>query len=548
MRFQDRNLRIDMSDLPRDAGSVKILLLHLDHMEASSLCEMLTERDDGEFDLVQVSQDAASAAGYLKSHRVDCVLADMGTAGLNDFADLREALGLSESTPILFLYDEASEYLARKTLQEGALDNILCKSEVSTGVLKDVIRHSVEWAGFETALANERDFLRALMDNLPDRIYFKDSESRFLRVNAAMAAFYGKQAEDFVGLSDFDFHPHEAAEARFRAEQRVIETGEPLVGLVEQDESAMESVIWVSTTKLPLRDRRNRIVGTFGLSRDITRIKEAESQLVDANANLTTAVNDVKRMHEQMNGLQFQLIEAEKAKSIARLAAGVAHEVKNPLAIISMGIEFLTMQVGTNVVASKVLQEISDAVQRADSVIKGLLDFSVPKQLTMEPCNVNEIIQAALVLVRGELKPWLHKVDLRLKEVPSVNLDQNKISQIFVNIFTNALHAMEQGGTLTVDTRTEQVTGVGSNIGGVASEVFQAGDRVVVIEVRDDGKGIPHENLVRIFDPFFTTKPTGKGTGLGMTVVKSIVDLHGGMIAVENRPEGGVMVKLTFKS
>jgi signal transduction histidine kinase len=253
-------------------------------------------------------------------------------------------------------------------------------------------------------------------------------------------------------------------------------------------------------------------------------------------------------MHDQMRGLQLQLIEAEKAKSIARLAAGVAHEVKNPLAIISMGIEFLSARFGADETATKVLHELGDAVQRADSVIKGLLDFSVPKQLTLSPNNINGIIRSALVLVRGEMKPGLHKITLALGEVPPVSLDPGKISQIFVNIFTNALHAMEHGGTLAVETRTGQVMGVGSNIGGQRSEVFQAGDRVVIVEVRDDGPGISPENIARIFDPFFTTKPTGKGTGLGMTVVKSIIDLHGGTIAIGNRPEGGTLVRMTFKS
>ena len=537
-----------MSSTAPATDPTRILLIEPDQAEASILREMLQPRICGEFDLAQVCPDVESAVAFLKNEKVHCVLADMETAGSRDFGQLREELGISESVPILFLYDEAGGERARKTMQDGPLDNILSRQDVSQGLLQDMISHSVEWAGYESALASERDFLRALMDNLPDRIYFKDRKSRFLRVNASMAKTFGKSEEELIGLSDFDIHSREGAEPRYRAEQRVIETGEPLVGLVEREQPLGGKPSWLLTTKLPLRDHRDRIVGTFGLSRDITRMKEAESQLVETNASLTAAVSDLKRMHDQMQGLQLQLIEAEKAKSIARLAAGVAHEVKNPLAIISMGVEFLSMQIGNNETAAKVLHEIGDAVHRADSVIKGLLDFSVPKQLAMSACNLNEVIQSALVLVRGEMKPWLHKLDLKLGEIPAVNLDPSKMSQIFVNIFTNALHAMELGGTMSVETRAEQVTSVGSNIGGVKSEVFQAGNRVVVVEVRDEGPGIAHENLGRVFDPFFTTKPTGKGTGLGMTVVKSIVDLHGGMIAVENRPEGGVMVRLTFKS
>ena len=536
-----------MSDLPIATGPLRVLLIDPNLEEASRLREMLLTQDSDDFEKVQICSDVESAVAFLKHEQVHSVLADMNTPGASDFAEFRGALGIAESIPILFLFDEQSEERARKTLQEGALDNILAKQEVNPGLLRDVIRHSVEWSGYESALASERDFLRAIMDNLPDRIYFKDRESRFLRVNAAMVKTLGKTEEELVGLTDFDIRSPEGAEARFLDEQRVMETGEPIVGIVELDITQGQTPTWVMTTKLPLRDHMNRIVGTFGLSRDITQIKEAENKLVEANANLTSAVSDLKRMHDQMHSLQLQLIEAEKSKSIARLAAGVAHEVKNPLAIISMGVEFLNILVGSNETAVKVLSEIGDAVKRADLVIKELLDFSVPKQLSMTPCNLNEIIQTSLVLVRGEVKPTLHKIELKLGEIPSLNLDANKISQIFVNIFTNALHAMEQGGALAVDTHTEQVTGVGSNIGGVTSEVFQAGDRVAVVEVRDEGAGITNENLARIFDPFFTTKPTGKGTGLGMTVVKSIVDLHSGMIAVENRPEGGVMVKLTFR-
>jgi signal transduction histidine kinase len=130
--------------------------------------------------------------------------------------------------------------------------------------------------------------------------------------------------------------------------------------------------------------------------------------------------------------------------------------------------------------------------------------------------------------------------------LPRIPLDAGKISQVFVNLFTNAIDAMGSHGTLTVRTYSKQITGVGVNVGDSRSESFRVGKTVVVAEIDDTGEGIPEDKLAKIFEPFFTTKPTGKGTGLGLSVVKTIIDLHRATIAVRNLPSGGVRVTLTF--
>jgi len=132
--------------------------------------------------------------------------------------------------------------------------------------------------------------------------------------------------------------------------------------------------------------------------------------------------------------------------------------------------------------------------------------------------------------------------------LPPPRIDRTKITQVLINLLTNAADAVpDSGGLITVSTSTHQLTGVGANIGDARSEVFRAGDLIVVAEIEDNGPGIPADKVQKIFDPFFTTKPTGQGTGLGLSVSKTIMDLHGGLLAVSNAAGGGTRMTMMLK-
>jgi signal transduction histidine kinase len=134
-------------------------------------------------------------------------------------------------------------------------------------------------------------------------------------------------------------------------------------------------------------------------------------------------------------------------------------------------------------------------------------------------------------------------------DLPPLHIDKVKISQVLVNLLANAADAVAaSGGRITVRTSARQLTGVGANIGDARSEVFRAGDLIVAAEIEDNGPGIPADQLEKIFDPFFTTKPTGQGTGLGLTVSKTIMDVHSGVLTVSNRAEGGARATMMLKA
>ena len=257
--------------------------------------------------------------------------------------------------------------------------------------------------------------------------------------------------------------------------------------------------------------------------------------------------HQVKKRTQELKDAQMQLIQAEKMKSIGRLAAGVAHEVKNPLAIIQMGSDFLSQELKENEVAGDVIKDIDDAVHRADTVIRGLLDFSRDEKLNRKPLNINKIIENSLHMVSHEMHQRSIEVKTYLADnLADIELDENKLQQVFINLFMNSAHAMHQNGEITVSTRFKTLA-LQSDLVRDREHQFKIGETVLVVEVADTGPGISDEDRDKIFDPFYTTKPVGEGTGLGLSVTRNIVNLHEGSIDICNRDDGGASVLMMFK-
>lgn len=225
--------------------------------------------------------------------------------------------------------------------------------------------------------------------------------------------------------------------------------------------------------------------------------------------------------------LERKLVQADKLSSIGLLAAGVAHEVNTPLAVISTYAQMLAKQVAGDEQKSKLLDKIARQTFRASEIVNSLLNFSRTSSTLFEDIDLNRVVRETLTLLEHQFQKASVHLDCDLEEaLPLIRGNAGKLQQVFLNLFINARDAMESGGTLRVTTKPDSVG--------------------VQVEVSDSGAGIPRENLARIFDPFFTTKGARKGTGLGLSVSYGIVEEHGGVIEVESKPGEGTVFRLQF--
>jgi two-component system, NtrC family, sensor kinase len=273
----------------------------------------------------------------------------------------------------------------------------------------------------------------------------------------------------------------------------------------------------------------------------------------------------VNRMTDRLIDEQTQLVRAEKLASVGRLAAGIAHEIGNPLGALNGYSHILRGRVGGDALALEAVTGFERETTRIDRIVRGLLDYARPKRPSPTPIDINESIRHVADLLNAQ--GVLRRVSLRLElanESPRVYGERHDFEQAMVNLLLNASHAVEGIGTVAVRTTcmsrqalAEGMTRANDRPGTTAPhepsprvrrwlESEHRPEEVVKIVVADSGPGVPEQDRERIFDPFFTTREPGKGTGLGLSIVLRIVENFQGIVWAQSSREGGAAFHVLF--
>jgi hypothetical protein len=278
---------------------------------------------------------------------------------------------------------------------------------------------------------------------------------------------------------------------------------------------------------------------------------------------LNQLADSVNRMTERLLHEQEQLVRAEKLASVGRLAAGIAHEIGNPLGALNGYNHLMRIHAGQDAAALEAVTGLERETARIDRIVRGLLDYARPRRPAPTPIDVNEALRHVVDLLSAQ--GVLRRVSLRLElanETPLVYGERHDLEQLVVNLLLNAAHAVDGTGTIAVRTTCTSRAALEEGMmrrGDPPSSAIahppsprvrqwlesdQPPTDVVKLVVADSGPGVPAEDSERIFDPFFTTKEPGKGTGLGLAIVLRIVDNFRGIVWVQSAREGGAAFHL----
>jgi PAS domain S-box-containing protein len=383
---------------------------------------------------------------------------------------------------------------------------------------EEALRDSEErYRTIAVELDKEKNRLRALIDSIPDLIFFKDHESVYLGCNKAFEAFAGCPEKELIGRTDLDLFPREVGEF-FREMDRQMMTQHKVRRNEEWVDYPDGRRLYLETLKTPFYDQDGRVLGLIGISRDITERNRAE---------------------EERKKLEAQLLQSQKMEAVGQLAGGIAHDFNNILTAITGYTEIISLRLEKESQLRHYLGQVLTSADRAADLVKGLLAFSRKQVQNPKPMDLCEVVRGLNTMLVRIIR---EDIDVRTT-VPdgplAVTADKGQVEQMLMNFVTNAKDSMPHGGLLSID-----VSPVIMDQEFVKAHGFGTPGSYACITVADTGCGMDDETKEKIFEPFYTTKEVGKGTGLGLFIIYGIVKQYNGFINLYSEPGNGTTFRV----
>jgi PAS domain S-box-containing protein len=387
-------------------------------------------------------------------------------------------------------------------------------------------KHLENQQRLEHEIEVSKDYLENIVENTKTNLMVVDKDLIIKTLNTAQARTFGRSKEDLIGKSLLtlfpnDFRPYEGIPIDVILQKSLA--GRSFEIRDYQITGLQETPLYLTMFFSPLLiDGRSR--GILITSNDVSKRVELEEALKQYTVELEDKVDKGTATAKQ---LEQQVMHSEKLAALGRLAAGVAHEIGNPLTSISTFAQLLR-EMATDEFTQNSLDIINNHIQRITEIVRQMSTFSRAASTNVKYTQLNEVLQSTLDLMRLD-KRMKHTIDITVNidpALPQTMIDEGQAAQVFINIILNALDAMPDGGHLQIST----------------SQGKDDQDRdSIQVSFADTGSGIPQNELVKIFDPFYTTKEIGKGTGLGLSVSYNIIKRFKGDITVDSEVNRGTV-------
>lgn len=538
---------------------------------------------------VAIATSGESAIQQLEHTPVSLILLDVMMPGMNGFetCECIKANPKTQNIPIIFI-TALSESVNKVTgFELGAIDyitkpfqqgevlarvrshlklNHLSQSlearntelqQLTQQLEQRVTERTQELFGSIETLKQTQQLMRLVFDTIPHWVGWKDINSVYLGCNQSLATVLNLSSPDeIVGKTDYDLLISKEESDWYRVcDRRVMESGKAELHIIEQWQRADGQQIWLDTSKMPLRDAKGNVFGILLVTEDITERQLAQEELKQQKQNLEEAL-------AELQGTQVQLVQSEKMSALGNLVAGVAHEINNPVGFLGGNIQpaldyikdifsLIDLYQQEYSPPSGVIQDeieaidldyiredlpklvgsMQEGVKRIRDISTSLRTFSRADSDRPIACNIHDGIDSTILILKHRLKASESHPEIQvIKEygqLPLVECFAGQLNQVFMNILANAIDALEE-----------------SNIGRSFEEIkanpnwitiiTQISDdkQQIIINIKDNGKGMNEEIKQKIFDHLFTTKAVGKGTGLGLAIARQIVEeTHGGKLS-----------------